>query len=82
MKDDFHCLKPSDSVTQSGIIKFIRNNLIVVLGDDGIIYRLYMGSCTRIESLGSRIPIVGQRINFKGNKKESSSMDVYSASSY
>ena len=52
--------------TCSGEIKFIRKNMIIVSGDDGHVYKLFLGSCSRIESAGSNLPVVGQKIVFKG----------------
>ena len=82
VKNDFHCLLPSKLVTRSGLIKHIINNLIVVLGDDGNLYKLFIGSCSRVESASSKVPKVGQRIIFKGNEADFSVFKVYSASSF
>lgn len=67
IKNDFNCLRPSKLVTKSGVIKYIRENMIIVKGDDGNIYKLFLGSCSRLESVGSEVPTVEQRIIFKGN---------------
>lgn len=81
VKDDFTCLEPSPLQTNSGVIKFIWKNLILALTDNNELYYLRMGACTRIESVGSTIPYVGQRIMWKG-KVDDSGYNVYSASSF
>lgn len=63
-----------------GVIKSISKNLIIVHGDDGNIYKLYLGSCSRIEAV-DRIPVVGDRIVFKGTKKAELTFNIYSVSS-
>ena len=41
--------------------------MMIVEGDDANVYKLFLGSCSRIESVGSELPLVNQRIIFKGN---------------
>ena len=82
MKNDFHCLLPSKLVTRSGMIKHIINNMIIVLGDDRNLYKLFIGSCSRVESARSKVPKVKQRIIFKGNQVNKFLFKVYSASCF
>ena len=56
--------------------------MIIVSGDDGHVYKLFLGSCSRIESAGSNLPVVGQKIVFKGIQDVEQEFKVYSASSY
>ena len=82
IRNDFSCLRPSRLVTRSGVIRYIRKNLMVVEGEDSEIYKLLLGSCSRLESAGSELPVVNQRIVFKGNEDTKGEFKVYSASSY
>jgi hypothetical protein len=63
-----------------GEIKSIHKNLIIVHADDENIYKLYLGSCSRIETT-RQIPVVGDRIVFKGTKQSSLAYNIYSVSS-
>lgn len=71
---DYSC--SSDPVNNNykvfnGKVDSINKNIMNVIGGNGDRYTVYLGSCTKIESIGDKdIPTKGSDICFKGNDRK------------